>query len=287
MTDATTTPIAATDDEKLKTRLPRRLFFHDMPDKGLFAAFALGGFTIILGFKTWGISAEVIAILAVASMVMYGVIAYRMPSVQLRLDRLGDNFYYLGFIFTLASMSAAILQVQGGASIEALIGSFGIALFTTIVGVAGRVLFVQMRGELDEIETAVRRDLLETSNALRSQLGIALADFQTFHTAVKQATDESLARTLGATHDHVDRLDRLVSRIAESVDGLTKRLDAAELPAKRWEKSADDFSIHMHTLFTRLDADLHAVLQRLHAVVEVFPVYARRRRRWYWPFSRR
>jgi hypothetical protein len=281
MNDATQATAAASNDEKLKARLPRRRFFNDMPDKGLFAAFALAGFTIIFGFKTWGMTSDVVAGLAVASMVIYGLIAYRMPSVQLRLDRLGDNFYYLGFIFTLASMSAAIIQVQGGANIEALIGSFGIALFTTIVGVAGRVLFVQMRGELDEIETAMRRDLLETSNALRSQLGIALADFQTFHTAVRQATDESLGRT----HDHADRLDRLVSRIADSVDGLTKRLDAAELPVKSWEKSADEFSTHTHTLFTRLDSDLHALLQRLHEIVERLPVYARRRRRWYWPFG--
>lgn len=281
MTDAAQASPTATSDEKLKARLPRRMFFHDMPDKGLFAVFALAGFSIILGFKTWGVSSELVAILAVAAMVIYGVIAYRMPSVQLRLDRLGDNFYYLGFIFTLASMSAAILQVQGGANIEALIGSFGIALFTTIVGVAGRVLFVQMRGELDEIEAAVRRDLLETSNALRSQLGIALADFQTFHTAVKQATQESLGRT----NDHADRLENLVRRIADSVNDLTKRLEAAELPTKRWEKSADEFSTHTHTLFTRLDADLNGLLERLHVILERLPVYARRRRRWYWPFG--
>jgi hypothetical protein len=32
----------------------------------------------------------------------------------MRLDRLGDNFYYLGFIYTLASLTAALLQLRGG-----------------------------------------------------------------------------------------------------------------------------------------------------------------------------
>ena len=82
---------------------------------------------------------------AVALMVAYGLIAYRIPDVQIRLDRLGDNFYYLGFIFTLASMSAALIQLRAEPNIEAILGSFGIALITTIVGVAGRVLFTQMR----------------------------------------------------------------------------------------------------------------------------------------------
>ena len=131
-----------------------------MPDKGLFGFIAVFGFVIIIALKLYGYHANLVAGTAVALMLGYGLIAYRMPQVQLRLDRLGDYFYYLGFIFTLESMSAALIQLGENANnIEAVLGSFGIALFTTIVGVAGRVMFVQLRSEIDEVEAEVRREL--------------------------------------------------------------------------------------------------------------------------------
>jgi hypothetical protein len=112
--------------------LPRRRFFSDMPDRGLFAAVVVLGFPLIIGLKLYEFDARLVAAFAVALMIAYGVIAYKIPAVHVRLDRLCDNFYYIGFIFTLASMSAALLQLTRGADIEALLGSFGIALFTTI-----------------------------------------------------------------------------------------------------------------------------------------------------------
>lgn len=59
-----------------------------------------------------------------------------IPAVSLRLDRLGDNFYYLGFIYTLASLSAALVELRTGINSTAILGAFGVALITTIVGIA-------------------------------------------------------------------------------------------------------------------------------------------------------
>src|SRR5215204_6054768 len=121
--------------------LPRRRFFDDMPDKGLFALVALVGFAAIILLKTnTRIASEIIAALGVGAMLLYGFAAFRLPTVQIRPDRLGDNFYYLGFIYTLASLSAALIQLRSEPQIEELLGNFGIALITTVVGVAGRVL---------------------------------------------------------------------------------------------------------------------------------------------------
>src|SRR5262249_19775630 len=127
----------------------------------------------------------------------YGLIAYRIPEVHLRLDRLGDNLYYLGSIFTLASLSAVLIQLRADTdpNIRAIIGDFGIALFTTIVGVAGRVILTQMRQEIDDVEAAIRRDILEASNDLRMQLSLSLREFETFHKGVQQVVAEGLTRT--------------------------------------------------------------------------------------------
>jgi hypothetical protein len=82
-----------------------------MPDKGLFAVFALAGFLGIIFLKTeLATSAKIVAALGVSAMILYGALAWRLPTIQLRPDRLGDNFYYLGFIYTLGSLSATLLQ---------------------------------------------------------------------------------------------------------------------------------------------------------------------------------
>src|SRR3954451_3721457 len=96
--EASAIPPAEDRMEKARRTLPRRRFFNDMPDKGLFALVALGGFFAIILLKTsTQLSSEIVAAAAVLAMVLYGVIAFRLPAVQIRPDRLGDNFYYLGF----------------------------------------------------------------------------------------------------------------------------------------------------------------------------------------------
>ena len=189
--------------------LPRRRFFSDMPDKGLFALVALIGFGGIIFFKSYGVlSSDIIAGLAVMTMVAYGVLSFQMPAVQLRPDRLGDNFYYLGFIFTLASLSASLLQLRTAShNIDDLLGNFGIALVTTVVGVAGRVLFVQMRGEINDVEDRVRRDLVSASADLRAQLVIALREFETFHTGVGQASRETVNEAFQQAEAQIDRVN--------------------------------------------------------------------------------
>src|SRR4051812_20874793 len=92
--------------------LPRRRFFNDMPDKGLFVFAAGVGFAGIIYFKLHFYNANYVAALAIVVMVLYGLSAYQLPKVRMRLDRLGDNFYYLGFLYTLASLSAALIQLQ-------------------------------------------------------------------------------------------------------------------------------------------------------------------------------
>ena len=283
------------------SNLPRRRFFNEMPDKGLFGFVAIFGFSVIIALKLHKYDPDKVAALAVALMLFYGVIAYRMPGVQLRLDRLGDNFYYLGFIYTLASMSAALIELRADEDIKPLIGSFGIALFTTIVGVAGRVMFVQMRTELDEIETQSRRDLLATSNALSAQLALVLREFETFITAIQQATDETHVRTAAAAEtqaqllsdvgktaaneikgafedskSQTSELTSAVKRVSQALDRAAERIANMELPSDQLSEKVGSFGRQLDSLVAQLEA----------ATNEVQRLTPRRRRRWYWPFRK-
>jgi hypothetical protein len=282
-----------TPERRSARGLPRRRFLNDMPDKGLFGFVAVFGFANIIALKRYSYDPDVVAGLAVALMVGYGLIAYRIPEVHLRLDRLGDNFYYLGFIFTLASLSAVLIQLRADTdpNIKAIIGDFGIALFTTIVGVAGRVILTQMRTEIDDVEAAIRRDILEASNDLRMQLSLSLREFETFHKSVQQVVAEGLTRTddvlekqIGhvasaagvaisrindasqAHQKHATALATNISEIAASVADLRKRLGAVKFPTERIDQQLATFGEGLESLAARVSAALEELERGLSAV---------------------
>lgn len=198
--------------------LPRRRFIDDMPDKGLFAGIATFGFAVIIALKVNQFSPETVSVFAVALMLIYGSVAYRMPLVRLRLDRLGDNFYYLGFIYTLASLSAALVELRSGIDTSAILGAFGIALVTTIVGIAGRVIFVQMRSEIDDLDQVIHQDILEASTRLKGQLSAALNDLDTFRTGVRQAANDSLKESADYGKAHIAKISAAAEQAATRID---------------------------------------------------------------------
>jgi len=296
LNDAEAADVRSSGDrlEAAARTLPRRRFFDDMPDKGLFALFAFVGFLAIIFLKTrTSIPSEIVAVLSVTAMVLYGIIAWRLPTVQIRPDRLGDNFYYLGFIFTLASLSATLLQIESELRIEDVLGNFGIALTTTVVGVAGRVLFVQMRGELDDIEARVRRDLAAASADLRAQLVLSLRELETFQTGVFQAssatimkvtieTEASIQKAAAATLARLEATAADNQRQAELLAQMLMRVNQAlgelpamtklELPSERLEKQIGSLARQFEALVEQMQA--------------LSALKSRRRRRWYWLYLR-
>ena len=162
-----------------------------------------------------------------------------------------------------------------------LVGSFGIALVTTIVGIAGRVLFVQLRSEIDDIEDRVRRDLAATSADLRAQLSSSVREFETVRTALVQTLNETVVECDNATRRQVQQVDErarlageqiktafegnrreaeriasLVGTVAKTLDEASRRVATIELPTDHLGKQLGAFS-----------RDLEALLQRLGAII--------------------
>jgi hypothetical protein len=230
--------------------LPRRFFFDDMPDKGLFAGVATLGFILILFLKVEALGSELVCVLAVTLMLAYGVAAYHIPAVRLRLDRLGDNFYYLGFIYTLASLSAALVQMRSGIEVDAVLGNFGVALITTIVGIAGRVVFVQMRSEIDDVEEVIRRDILELAGALKGQLSGAIQDFDTFRTGLRQIATETLQESADYGKAHIQKIAAVAEAAAARINTA---FDEKKSHAEELVKVSTALSAATGDLITRMN----------------------------------
>ena len=84
----------------------------------------------------------------VAAGVVLALMAYYMSNDADEPEEAGDNVYYLGLLFTLLSLMFALVELFGtdtdatanAEKIHTLLRSFGIALTSTVAGIAGRIM---------------------------------------------------------------------------------------------------------------------------------------------------
>ena len=162
-------------------------------------------------------------VIAVAAIVLLGLYYHRDSQLMDR-QLAGDNLYYLGLLFTLASLIIALSQLflfngegreEGSVDGRAydLIGNFGIALFSTVVGILGRIL-LQGAGE----EHAARRvapapTSSEASDTRHAPAAGPFADVEALRLALRQATDafsHFTRMTTNQTEQTIRHTERLI-----------------------------------------------------------------------------
>lgn len=159
-------------------------------DQWGFMAFAGIGFVAIISTKAIGINTTWVAAGAVLSMILYALIIGRSGTGRLRADQAGDNCYYLGLIYTLASLSYAIATFDPSNTASTIVQGFGIALATTIVGLILRVYFSQGRPDLENVEEQARLELTEASTRLKAELNGVVRQMNDFSRELQQSMQE-------------------------------------------------------------------------------------------------
>jgi hypothetical protein len=84
--------------------------------------------------------------LVVGLMLVYGVVLWIRSRTEYASEGDGETFYYLGFIYTLATLVATfapLLNSSERPDTRQVLGLFGLGLSTTFVGLAGRIVFAQ------------------------------------------------------------------------------------------------------------------------------------------------
>src|ERR1700679_1237765 len=82
--------------------------FADRLDQILFFGFFAAGTVSIWTLKLLGINQYIVTAVPLALMAIYALIAIVTKRYRVREDRVGDNIYYLGFLFTLVSLAYAL-----------------------------------------------------------------------------------------------------------------------------------------------------------------------------------
>ncbi|HRC59614.1 MAG TPA: hypothetical protein PLD53_01525 [Candidatus Propionivibrio aalborgensis] len=195
----------------------------DFFDKWLFFIFFTVGAMAIVALKAAEYAQWQVTAAPVGLMLFYAFYAYFSPGFRLREDRIADNLYYLGFLYTLSSLAYSLyLFSQDQANTTTIISNFGIALVTTIVGLALRVLFSQLREDPVEYEREARYELSEAVRHLKTELDESVLDFNSFRRSLQQSlqegTDEMLVASKNLLNEHSQQFVHVTQRFVTVFD---------------------------------------------------------------------
>jgi hypothetical protein len=158
--------------------------------------------------------------LVVALMVVYGVVLWIRSRTVHASEGDGETFYYLGFIYTLATLVATLAPLLNSSErpdIRHVLGLFGLGLSTTFVGLVGRIVFAQTSSEASASPEESARRLgdayAEAAHAIeRSTVRIVHAQ--------RRAEGHLNESYSGA----IDAIRTLSARVTEQFDAMTKQV---------------------------------------------------------------
>ena len=275
-----TDPLSLEAERTKTTRLDIVVFFIALV-VGVGSYFLLRALDVRQGLITTGL---------VLVMVSYGLVVAGVPRLRVRLDQAGDNGYYLGLLFTLVSMAFALYDFgqqnmgadeQRSAAVK-IIGDFGVALATTITGIALRILLQQMRVDPSDMETSTRIELAESAKRVKVTLDSVSIEVGRLLTELQQRSSDQLKslvdqatetiRQFGvtsseATKDLVAKLNevnkdsaaktlevtRALGGVATEAEAATTRLRSVEGPPVEWQNKLNAAAAAFGTLATNAD----------------------------------
>src|SRR5215475_1800545 len=156
---------------------PLRQRFGDMDAIGhssgvgaiIFMCVVVMGSIYIIVAKLGGVGRAYVTLVPVLIMIGYASLIWFAKALRLRDDQAGDNLYYMGFLFTLTSLGVSLYQFNAAHAAEDIVQNFGIAIGSTITGIALRVIFNQMRQDPVEVERIARSEERRVGKECRSR----------------------------------------------------------------------------------------------------------------------
>lgn len=148
------------DQLTLQTLKPVHLFI---------GAIVLGTFLIVIS----DFSAQFKIVFMSAIMVIYTFLIVKNTSIEITTEQKADSIYYLGFILTIIAMLNTLLNLEVDNITDVfdkVVKDFGLALITTVIGLAFRIIWLQLQSEnISDGEETMREQLLNEAQELQTQ----------------------------------------------------------------------------------------------------------------------
>jgi hypothetical protein len=182
----------------------------------VFMLFVASGSAYIIVAKLIGVAQIYVTFVPVLTMIGYAVLIWLARNLRLRDDQAGDNLYYMGFLFTLTSLGVSLYQFNAARAAEEIVQNFGIAIGSTITGIALRVIFNQMRQDPIEVERTMRLELADAARRVRRELDATVVEFGYIRRISQQSAADSF--------DHVAaKIDEIATRLLGAIADVASR----------------------------------------------------------------
>ncbi len=165
---------------------------------------------------------------AIFVLVIYAILVRWTSSSQIEPETVGDNCYYLGFLFTLISLAVTLYQLgpsslQTNIILPQIISGFGVALSSTIAGIALRLWFFQQR---TDIVARDRENQLEVQRAVkefRDALSTSTSSLKRFTTESVQLTIERDTKIRESTDSFLKQQSTQFLKLVEELEEVIKK----------------------------------------------------------------
>ncbi len=179
---------------------------------------------------------------------------------------IGDNCYYLGFVFTLTSLAVTLYLLdtsQDEVLLGGVISGFGVALSSTIAGIVLRVLMQRMTPDMAEQESEVRVDLEQAIRDFRTHLSMGINEMSSFSVETSQILTE---------------LRGTIQKALEYDADAHKQATQASMTAlkKFYGDTEKEVTVHRTTLQRSLEHNMHAYQEAIEEGVSAFREELRR-----------
>lgn len=192
-------------------------------------------------------------------LILFGVIViYRRDAVVDPL-RAGDNVYYLGLLYTLISLGyvlVALFLVDPGRDsnekIDELVGSFGIALSSTLFGIIGRIYLHNLQKD-DKDDPATQQAPRATEQEQEQAPSFSIDEARQLRRQLREARDAMshfTRTTLAQAHQTREHTEQFVADFTETLDhhaqqGREQTQRALENVVNHWRTASQVISGHM------------------------------------------
>ena len=188
---------------------------------------------VLLGTSFAYLGNAAIILSAIALMSIYVFFVTIVPATKLRTDVAADNVYYLGFLYTLTSLAVALSFDDP----DTILANFGVAIVSTLIGIAARVGLNQLRVDPTDIEEASRLELADATRKVRVELQETvrqLTDFRNLSLQVLTEGYEEVQKNVENISTNVLKsVEDLVEQSAEPLSELVQKTKAANEEAVR------------------------------------------------------